>query len=89
MSMSAAVDAGGGAPSSDAEGESKTKMTPELEASFAECPFPFKEKAEAALKEGGEVTVKRGTIGPFKKTIEVIIKQGPCTSRMRGAWGGG
>jgi len=88
-----AAAAGGGAASSDAEGESKTvtakKMTPALEASFDECPFPFKEKAEAALKEGGEVTVKRGTVGPFKKTIEVIIKQGPCTSRMRGAWGGG
>ncbi|CAE7460982.1 mtcA2 [Symbiodinium sp. CCMP2456] len=85
----AAADAG--APSSDAGGEPKKTvtaktMTPELAAVFEDCPFPFKEKAETALNEGAEVTVTREEIG-IRKTIEVTIKQGHSTSRMRGAWG--
>eukprot|EP00401_Gymnodinium_catenatum_P005221 CAMPEP_0117575088 /NCGR_PEP_ID=MMETSP0784-20121206/62008_1 /TAXON_ID=39447 /ORGANISM="" /LENGTH=527 /DNA_ID=CAMNT_0005374111 /DNA_START=98 /DNA_END=1681 /DNA_ORIENTATION=- len=64
-----------------------TSMTPELEAAFEGCPFPFKDKAAAAFAEGDAiVTVERSADGNMRN-MQVTIKKGCSTSRMRGSWG--
>ncbi|CAE7516461.1 Glipr2 [Symbiodinium natans] len=84
--------AGGGGDAAPAAGPTKVTakaMTPELLATLTDCPFPYKEKIEQAFEKAGvEVSVARSEEG-IRKTIEVTIKDGGCTSRMRGTWGGG
>lgn len=79
---------GGGGGDGDGS-VSASEMTPELEAAFAGCPFPFKDEAEGAFSRGGgPVTVQRSKEGRMTKMV-VTIKEGCCTSEMRGSWGGG
>lgn len=60
-----------------------TRMSPELEAYFADCPFPeFKQAAVDAFAGGGRVTVKRGVAD-----MEVTTLVAGRTSSMSGSWG--
>lgn len=58
---------------------------------FEGCPFPFKDRVMKALADGADsVTIekKEEVAGP-RTSIEVTIKQGCSTSRVRGTYGGG
>jgi len=64
------------------------RLTPELSSLFDDCPFPFLDKVKTALAAGGIVKV---SVSEDSGTTElkIEIKQGRCTSRIAGSWGGG
>jgi len=64
------------------------EMTADLEALFADCPFPFKDKAAAAFENGATVTAEREQKGNVTSLV-VKIAQGCRTSKMTCSWGGG
>eukprot|EP00435_Cladocopium_sp_Y103_P014611 s2756_g3.t1 len=52
---------------------------------FEGCPFPFKDRVMKALADGADSE----EVGGPRTSIEVTIKQGCSTSRVRGTYGGG
>jgi len=63
----------------------------EIDLILGRCPFPYKDKIKEALAGGAQsVTISKQEEkdGP-RIAIEVTIKQGCSTSRMRGQYGGG
>jgi len=60
-----------------------TEWNDEVAAALNGCPMPqFKEKVEAALKDGAQVTLEREAA-----SLKISIKKGNCTSSMSGSWG--